>query len=84
MPIYDIAMICHLTDSVTQVLYADDSRTRGRFSSLHQWWDLLCKLGPGLGYFPNASKTWLVVKDRCHSEAMVTFAGTDVKLTSDG
>ena len=47
------------------------------------WWDKLCKLGPGFGYFPNASKTWLVVKDRCHSEAMVTFAGTDVKLTSD-
>ena len=27
---------------------------------------------------------YVVVRDRCHSEAMVTFAGTDVKLTSDG
>ena len=56
----------------------------GRLSSLRQWWDQQCKLGPGSGYFPNASKTWLVVKDRCHSEAEVVFAGTSVKLTIEG
>ena len=72
MPMYAIAMIplirC-LNYDVTQVCYADDACACGRLYSLHQWWDQLCKLGPGFGYFPNASKTWLVVKDRCHSEA---------------
>ena len=37
-----------------------------------------------LGYFPNALIPWLVVKDRCHSEAEVVFAGTNVKITNEG
>ena len=40
--------------------------------------------GPGFGYFPNACKTWLVTKDRCRTEAETVFAGTNVKLTSEG
>ena len=87
MPMYAIAMIplirC-LNNDVTQVWYADDACACGRLSSLCQCWDKLCKLGPGFGYFPNASKTWLIVKDRCHSEAEVIFADTNVKITNEG
>ena len=43
----------------------------------------LCKLGLGFGYFPNSTKSWLVFKDRYHSEAEIIFAGTNVKLTND-
>ena len=54
MLIYTIVMILlihHLTDSVTQVWYADDAYACGRLSSLCQWWDQFCKLGPGFGFF---------------------------------
>ena len=87
MPIYAIAMIPlirRLKNDVTQVWYADDVCVCGRLASLCQWWDQLCELGPGFGYFPNALKTWLAVKDRCHSEAEVIFAGTNVKITYEG
>ena len=73
-PKYAIAMISlirRLNNDVTQVWYTDDACACGRLSSLRQWWDQLCKLGPGFGYFPNTSKTWLVVKDKFHSEAEV-------------
>ena len=56
----------------------------GFLRNLRQWWDQLCKHGPSFCYFPNATKTWLVAKDRCHSEAVVAFAGSDVQLTSEG
>ena len=69
---------------VAQVWYADDACACGRLASLRQWWDQLCELGPGFGYSPTALKTWLVVKDRCHSEAEVIFAGTNVKITNEG
>ena len=49
MPMYATAMIPlirHLTDSVTQVWYADDACST--LSSLCQWWDQLCKLGQAL------------------------------------
>ena len=88
MSMYAIAMIpliCRLNnDAVAQVWYADDACAYGRLSSLHQWWNQLCKLGPGFGYFPNASKMWLVVKDRCHSEAEVVIADTNVKIPNEG
>ena len=88
MLMYVIAMIpliCrHLNNDVTQVWYADDACACGRLASLCQLWDQLCELGPGFGYFPNVSRTWLVVKDRYHSEAEVTFADTSVKITNAG
>ena len=48
------------------------------------WTYKLCKDVPGFGYFPNVRKTWLVTKDRCHAEAETVFAGTNVKMTSEG
>ena len=87
MPLYTIAMISlirHLNNDVTQVWYADDACACGRLASLRQWWDQLCELEPGFDYFPNALKTWLVVKDRCHSETEVIFAGTNVNITNEG
>ena len=87
MPMYAIAMIpliCRLNESITQVWYADDAFACGRLSDLRLWWDQLCREGPGFGYFPNASKTWLVTKDSCHSDAEIIFAGTNINLTNEG
>ena len=87
MPMYAIAinpLIRHLDNDVTQVWYTDDACACGRLSNLCWCWDQMCKLGPGFGYFPNVSKTWLVVKNRYHSEAEVVFADTNVKITNEG
>ena len=27
------------------------------------WWDKLSELGPGFGYFPEATKSWIIVKE---------------------
>ena len=36
---------------------------------LKEWWDHIVKLGPDYGYFPNATKTWLIVKEDHMEEA---------------
>ena len=36
------------------------------------------------GYFPNASKSWLIVKDTKLSEAHAVFQGSCVPITSEG
>ena len=41
-------------------------------------------MGPGYGYFPNASKTWILVKHSHLSHAQSVFADTHVNLTCDG
>lgn len=39
-------------------------------SNLRTWWDDLTTLGPSLGYSVNAPKTWLITKEKHHSEAI--------------
>ena len=48
------------------------------------WWDRLLEIGPDYGYYPNASKTWLIVKEHKHSEAVPVFEGTEIVITTVG
>ena len=48
-------------DRVKQVSYADDLAAGGKLENIKIWWDLLTNLGPKIGYFPNSSKSWLIV-----------------------
>lgn len=72
------------SDMPTQAWYADDSQAIGRLLALRAWWDLLCELGPGFGYFPKPSKTYLVVKPHLLEEAQRVFAGTGIVIAGGG
>ena len=67
-----------------QLWYADDSAAAGLLQHLREWWDCLLDIGPGLGYFPNAKKTWLVVKPQHFDEAVRIFKDTGVQVTKEG
>ena len=41
--------------------YADDLTAAGTTMRLRNWWGTLCRLGPKFGYFPEGSKSWLIV-----------------------
>ena len=62
----------------------DDASATGGVTQLRNWWRSLCDIGPSFGYYPNPSKTWLVVKDGSHAAAAAAFGDTEVKLTTDG
>ena len=68
----------------TQVWYADDAAAGGSLSALREWWDDLCSSGPMFGYYPNASKSWLVLKDESAALASSIFGDTDINLTTEG
>ena len=46
-----------------QAWYADDASAAGEIHVLRYWWDHLVHLGPDYGYYLNAPKTWLIVKE---------------------
>ena len=69
---------------VVVVVYADDAAGIGKLVALRRWWDEVCDIGPHYGYFPKASKTWLIVKEDHYSEAELIFAGSGVRLTKGG
>ena len=71
-------------DTTKQIWFADDTTAGGKFNNLREWWDCLINIGPEYGYFTNASKTWLIVKEGYKDEATSTFEGTQVVITEEG
>ena len=65
---------------VKQVWYADDASGAGTCEDLRKWWDSLQVHGAGYGYYPNASKTHLVVKTEHAVRAKEMFADTDINI----
>ena len=90
MPMYALVTIPLIrklkqkAENVDQVRYADDACGGAKIADLKQWWDCLNHLGPKFGYYTNASKTWLLTKREHRAKAEEVFAGTGVKITSDG
>ena len=87
MPMYALAtvpLIKKLSSSVKQTWYADDAAATGRIESLTVWWDEIKSHGPSFGYHANASKTWIIVKEKFMSKATTVFGDTRVNITSDG
>ena len=71
--------------SVQQVWFADDAiGTTSTCSNLKSWWNKLSLYGPAFGYHPNASKTYLVVKQEHMTNAQELFVDTDVHITIQG
>ena len=70
--------------NASQVWFADDSSAAGRLRALKVWWQQLTILGPEFGYFPNASKTTMVVKEEFFDQAKDLFEETGIKITTDG
>lgn len=67
-----------------QIWYADDASDAGKLVKIKIWWDHLTANGPAYGYFPNGSKTWLLVKEKYHQQAQQLFGGTNINITTEG
>ena len=79
-----LPLIDKLQGIVWQCWYADDSAAGGNILNLKWWWDLLQVLGPRYGYFPNGTKSWLVVKEDALDSVREVFDGTDIHITTEG
>ena len=64
--------------------FADDATAVGSLSSVFDWWQHLSSIGPKFGYFPNASKTVLIVKPEHLVNAQSIFADTNIQVTARG
>ena len=77
-------LIQRLSGGAKQVWYADDSSAGARLDQLKEWWTELAQVGPLYGYFPNNSKTKLLVKSEFLSRAEYVFGDTGVQICTDG
>ena len=87
MPMYALGILPLIQRSsvdVNQVWYADDAAATGTVLNLKEWWDNINNFGPSYGYYANAKKTWLVVKEAHYTSALSAFHGTNLNITTIG
>ena len=73
------------TESQVGVLaYADDFLAAEKLDDLRKWRDTLTIIGPKFGYYPESTKTWLVVKPYVSQRTNKIFSGTKIKIASEG
>ena len=72
------------TCDVTQAWYADDAAAAGSTANIRCRWDIITKGVPMFGYYPNASKTHLIVKQEYVQSAKDLFEGTGITVIADG
>ena len=65
-------------------VYADDLIVAGPIDQIRIWWNTLCRLGPKFGYFPEGSKSWIIVRENAKERAQTIFDNTKIKITTDG
>ena len=68
----------------TQVWYADDSSAGGTVDGLRSWWERLAENGPVYGYFPEVSKSSVIVKGRYEEKAHDVLSGSGLAITTEG
>ena len=94
MFIYAIAIIPLIFRSIEKVqsrsvdakiaAFADDLAGVGKLIGLKVLWDEICRIGPKYGYFPEPSKSWLIVKPKHLNRARNIFSDSSINITTDG
>ena len=80
--IVDIAS--KIDDSTKTAAYADDVTAAGKTIQLKNWWKTLCILGPKFGYYSEALRSWLTVKEKVTQRAFTIFKNTAIKIITEG
>ena len=80
-----LPLVSLLWDELRQAWFADAAAAAtGELFAIRRWWIHLCELEHLFGYFPNAGKSWLVVKQEYLSKAEKLFADLGLQITSAG
>ena len=70
--------------SAKEVAFANYFTVAGKLTSIKDYWGKLTVLCPKYGYFPKASKSYLIVKEDKLGEARNLFNDSNVNITIEG
>ena len=71
-------------DQTKEAAFAFDLAIVGKLADITNFWDRLATIGPKYGYFPKATKSYLIVKSRCLKDAKAMMTDTNIKITNKG
>ena len=77
-------LVAMLNDNSKMVGFADDVTASGNLETIRRWWDTLMQIGPNYRYYPQFTKSWLIVKQNKLEEAVRVFGGPDIQISTKG
>ena len=69
--------------NINVMFYADDFSAAGNLQDLRRWWSGLTEIDRKFGYYPERTKTWLVVKSSASEKIESVFLGAKIKITAE-
>jgi len=66
----------------TQLWYVDDASASGSLPELCNWFNLLCSHGPSFGYYPEPTKSFVIVNEQWMGEAAAIFGDLGVQVVT--
>ena len=70
--------------NIKAAFFADDGTGCGKLVDLLNWWQEILDKGPRLGYYPNARKSWLIVKENYMEDARRIFEHSYINISDEG
>ena len=67
-----------------EVAFSDDFSVFGKVSEIKEYWEMLSSIFPKYGYFPKASESHRIVKQKHLTNSKELFADTEVQITTEG
>ena len=77
-------MLVAMLNDNKMVGFADDVTVSGNLEASRRWWDTLMQIGPNYRYYPQFTKSWLIVKPNKLEEAVRVFGGPDIQISTEG
>ena len=62
-PMLDMMLFAKQNDYNKMMGFADDATASENLEALRRWWDTLMQIGSNYGYYPQPTKSWLIVKE---------------------
>ena len=70
--------------NIKSAAFADDLTAIGMCRKLRQWWNYLFEEGPKIGYNPQPTKFWLIVKPQFEAKARQLSMGSNIQISTRG
>ena len=79
-----LEMMMEIVINIKSAAFADDLTAIGMCYKLRQWWNYLSEEGPKIGYNPQPTKSWLIVKPQFEAKARQLFMGSNIQISTRG
>ena len=78
-----LEMMMEIVINIKSAVFADDLTSIGMCHKV-EWWNYLSEEGPKIGYNPQPTKSWLIVKPQFEAKVRQLFMGSNIQISTRG